>query len=117
MSLASVMSVLASVAVIALSVVAILGIREVVTAAKTLTSVAEDLRATALPLAQKVEVTVDAINVEILRVDEIIARFEDAGERVSSASGAIKDIVSSPAGVVTNVADRLRRAWKDRSRT
>lgn len=66
------------------------------------------------PLVDKIDVTVDAVNAELLRIDGIITKFEDAGERVSSASGTIHDIVNAPTEIVTGVAARVRNAWRER---
>lgn len=66
------------------------------------------------PILDKADVTIDAVNAELLRVDGIITRFEDAGERVSSATGTIHDIVNAPTELVSGVASRVRQAWRDR---
>lgn len=69
-----------------------------------------------IPLLDKADVTVDAVNAELLRIDAIITQFEDAGAKVSHASGTLSEIVNAPAEIVSEVADRVRRAWKDRKR-
>lgn len=68
------------------------------------------------PLLDKTDVTVDAVNAEILRIDAIITSVEQTSSRVSNASNTIHDIVNAPAELVTGVADRVRKAWKDRRR-
>jgi polyphosphate kinase len=40
----------------------------------------EDVRERAVPLLEKVVVTVDAVNAESLRIEGIVSRFEDVGE-------------------------------------
>lgn len=97
--------------------VAVWALREVALAAKSVQLLAEDSRERLNPLLDKADVTVDAINFELLRVDTVITRFEDASERVTSASGTISGIVNAPAEIVNDVAGRVRRAWKDRSRS
>ena len=97
--------------------VAVWALREVALAAKSVKLLAEDSRERLNPLLDKADVTVDAINFELLRVDAVITRFEDASERVTSASGTISGIVNAPAEIVNDVAGRVRRAWKDRSRS
>lgn len=89
-------------------------------AVSTLRSVrllADDVRARLIPLLEKADVTIDAANAELLRIDGAITRLEDASVRVGAVSGTLSEIVSAPAGIVTGVADRVRRAWKDRHRT
>jgi hypothetical protein len=77
---------------------------------------ADDVRVRLVPLLDKADVTVDAINAELLRLDDTITRFEDASVAVSAATGTLSEIVHAPAGIVSEVADRVRRAWKDRRR-
>lgn len=96
--------------------VAVWALREVVGAARSTKALADDSRERLVPLLEKADVTIDATNAELLRVDAIITRFEDASERVSNASGTLSGIVNAPTEIVTEVADRMRRAWKDRKR-
>jgi prophage DNA circulation protein len=81
---------------------------------KSVKALSDDVSERLLPLLEKADVTVDAANAELLRIDSAITRLEDASVRVSAVSGTLTDIVSAPAGIVTGVADRVRRAWKDR---
>lgn len=86
-------------------------------AVKTMQSVrvlSDDARTRLVPLLEKADVTVDAVNAELLRVDAIITRFEEAGERVSSASGTIHGIVNAPTELVNEMALRVRKAWRGR---
>lgn len=80
-------------------------------------SLAEDTRTRLLPLLDKADVTVDAANVELLRIDAAITRFEEASVRVGAASSTLSGMVHAPADIVTGVAERVRHAWKDRRRT
>lgn len=83
-------------------------------ASSSLKRLAEDVDASLLPLVQKADITVDALNAELLRVDMIVTRVEQVTERVSSTSHAVQDIVNAPVEMVTDVAGRVRRAWKSR---
>lgn len=88
-----------------------------VRAAGTLSSVkrlADDLDSTLIPLAEKADVTIDAINAELLRVDLIVTRVEEVTDRVTNTTHTVQDIVNAPAGMVSDVADRVRRVWKSR---
>jgi len=69
-----------------------------------------------IPLMEKADVTVDAINAELYRIDGIITHFENAGERVEAASGTISGIVNTPAELVNEFAGRMRKAFSDRKR-
>lgn len=77
-------------------------------------ALAQHLDADLPPLIDKASVTIDALNAELLRIDMIVSRVEDVTDRVSSTSNAVSDIVNAPVGVVSDVADRVRKAWKSR---
>jgi len=89
---------------------------EVARSARELRTSVREASSRLVPLLEKTDVTVDAFNAELLRADAIITQFEEAGARVSHASGTLSDIVNAPAEIVSEVADRVRRAWKDRRR-
>lgn len=108
--------VLLSVAVV-VCVFAIWALREMVATARSVRLLSDDTRERLVPLLDKVDVTVDAANVELLRVDAIITQVETASARVSHASDTLSNVVSAPGEIVNDVATRVRRAWKDRRRT
>ncbi len=114
MDLSTVMLVVLLAAASAVCGVLVWALREAVLTMRSVRALSEDTRSRLNPLLDKVDVTVDAVNAELLRIDGVITRFEDAGERVSSASGTISGIVHAPAEIVGDVALRMRRAWKDR---
>lgn len=88
--------------------------KELVETARSLRVFSDETRERLIPILDKADVTVDAANAELLRIDAAITRFEEASARVSAASGTLSDIVQAPAEIVNGVADRVRRAWKDR---
>jgi len=88
--------------------------RETVLTMRRLRALSDDTRETLVPLLEKADVTVDAANIELLRLDAVLTRFEDAGARVSAASATISEVVQTPAEMVTGVAERVRKAWKER---
>ncbi len=116
MDAVDVMRIVALAAATALSAAAVWALRETVITMRSLRRTSDELRERALPLLDKAEVTVDAVNVELLRIDSIITTVETASERVSSASGALSGIVSAPGEILSDVVGRARRAWKDRHR-
>jgi hypothetical protein len=97
--------------------VAVWALRDFVATSRSVRLTSEDLRTRLVPLIDKADVTVDALNAELLRVDGIITQFEDTSSRVNHASSAISDIVNAPAEIVSEAASRMRRAWKDRKQT
>ena len=79
-------------------------------ASRSIQSLADDLEERLIPLADKTDVTVDAINAELLRVDMILTQIEEVSDRVSSASNAVATIASVPGAAVNELSDRLRKA-------
>ena len=102
------------VAASALCGVAIWALLDMVKTSRSVRGLADDTRERIVPLLDKTDVTVDAVNAELLRVDAIITQVEQASSRVSHASETITEIVNTPAEIVNNVAGAVRRAWKDK---
>lgn len=92
--------------------VAIWALLEGVKTARSMRVLSDDLDARAIPLLEKADVAVDALNVELLRIDQIVTRAEEITERVQSTSRTVQDVANAPAEIVTDIADRVRRAWK-----
>jgi len=67
-----------------------------------------------MPLLDKVDVSVDALNAELLRIDAIVTQFEEISERVESTTRTVQDVANAPVEIVTDLADRVRRAWRGR---
>ncbi len=113
-------SVLVVIALVAATTLCCVGVWAAIELARTAREARASIGETStrlIPLLDKADVTVDAVNAELLRIDAIITQFEDAGTKVSQASGTLSEIVNAPAEIVSEVADRVRRAWKDRKRT
>ena len=98
----------------ALCAVAIWALFDMVKTSRSVRGLTDDTRERIVPLLDKADVTVDAANAELLRVDAIITQVEQASSRVSHASETITEIVNTPAEIVNNVAGAVRRAWKDK---
>lgn len=81
-------------------------------AASSLKVLADDLDARVVPLLEKADVTIDAVNAELLRVDAIVSSIEDITDRVGSTSRTVQGVANAPAEIVTDLAERVRRAWK-----
>jgi hypothetical protein len=108
-------SILLSVLLVLASVLAIAGVWALVEAVRTARSVrvlADDLDARAVPLLEKADVTVDAVNAELLRMDAVVSRIEDITDRVESTTRTVQGVASAPAELVSDIAERVRRAWK-----
>ncbi len=98
----------------ALCGVAIWALTEAVKTARSVKTLSDDLDARIIPLIDKMDVSVDAFNAELLRIDVIVTRFEEISDRVESTSRTVQDVANAPVEIVTDIADRVRRAWRTR---
>jgi uncharacterized protein YoxC len=94
--------------------VAIWALTESVKTARSARQLADHLDSQLMPLIEKADVAVDAMNVELLRIDQIVTRVEEVTDRVSDTSRAVQEVANAPAEMVNELADRVRRAWKTR---
>jgi hypothetical protein len=109
--------VLLTVLLVLASVLCVVSVWTVVQAGRTsrsLKTLADDLDSRVVPLLEKADITVDALNAELLRVDGIVSRIEEITDRVESTSRTVQGVANAPAEIVTDIADRVRRAWKRR---
>jgi hypothetical protein len=95
---------------IVLAGAALYGIYVVVTGVRDIRIAVEDVRSRLVPLLDKADITVDALNAELLRVDAIVTQAEEVGDAVSVASGIIRSPVNAAAGGIA----RLVRAFGKR---
>ena len=108
---AAVLVILAAVALIALIVV-------LVRAAKSMkhineiTSVANDEVVPALkrvdPIVDRVELTVDTLNLELLRVDSILEDVEQVTDVAGRTADTVNAITSAPTNAVASLAEKIR---------
>ena len=98
----------------ALCGVAIWALTESVKTARSLKQLADNLDVRLVPLLDKADVTVDAMNAELLRIDQIVTRVDEVTERVSDTSRTVQEVANAPAEIVNDLALRVRRAWKTR---
>ena len=96
----------------ALCCVAIWAATEGVKTARSVRRLSDDLDVRVVPLLDKADVTVDALNAELLRIDGIVSRVEEITDRVESTSRTVQGVAAAPGEIVTDIADRVRRAWK-----
>ncbi|MHB9003577.1 MAG: hypothetical protein ACYC6C_05875 [Coriobacteriia bacterium] len=103
---------IALVAATALCAVAIFGVFEAVATLRSVRRLSDDTNARLLPLLEKANVTVDAFNAELLRIDGIVTQIEEVSDRVSSTTNAVQDAVHGPIEAVSNLGARLRGVLK-----
>ena len=60
-----------------------------------------------IPLLDKADVTVDAVNAEILRVDGIVTQIEEVSGTVSSTTRVATELIRSPVSKAAEVGARL----------
>jgi hypothetical protein len=116
----STVTVLLSVLIVVAAVLCAVGIWALIEGVKTARSVrtlSDDLDARVVPLLEKTDIAVDAINAELLRIDTIVTRFEEISDRVDETSRTVQGVANAPVEIVTDFADRMRRAWKSRKGT
>lgn len=64
------------------------------------------------PLMDRLNLTMDAANLEIMRVDTILEDVGDITNTLSHAAVAVDDIAKAPASAVENVSSRVRDILK-----
>ena len=92
--------------------------RKTMDSANTMVKEAEttikEVRETTVPIIEKANVSVDAVNAELLRLDALIGAVEEAGTKAISTVGAATELAQKPVDLLNNVTDKLRRGWKER---
>lgn len=73
-----------------------------------------ELREATLPIVSKAEVTIDALNAEMLRVDGIITSLEQTSEKVAAASDTVTGLMNAPVEIATSVTDRVLSMWRQK---
>jgi hypothetical protein len=97
------------VALIVLSATGVWALIDIVSTARSTRRLVQELGETLPPLIAKAGRTLDALDVEMARVDEIVAQLEEVSDRVSSTTRAASDIVNAPVAAVVGLGDRARR--------
>lgn len=63
------------------------------------------------PLMDRASVTLDAINLEVMRLDGILGDVSAITEKGAKAANSIDDITSAPMELVSSVADKVKRRF------
>ena len=88
---------------------ALYAIRVLVLATGTILADLEEVRGRLVPLLDKADVTVDAVNAELLRIDAIVSQAEEVGDAVSTASDFVRSPVNSAAQGIARIARAFGR--------
>lgn len=113
MDLISVLLAVLIVAATVLCAVATVAVRHLGTSARSIKRLADDTHSRLTPLLDKADVTVDALNAELLRVDMLVTRFEDAADRVSQTATTLHEIANAPERIAGGIAEKVR-SWRGR---
>jgi ABC-type transporter Mla subunit MlaD len=96
-------------ALIALSGTAIWALVVVVGTARSTKRLVENLDERLPPLIEKADKTLDSVNMEMARVDDIVTQLEEVSDKVTSTTRAASEIVNAPAAAVAGLGGGLRR--------
>ena len=66
------------------------------------------------PLVERAQLTLDAVNLELMRVDEILEDATDVTSTVSDASKALDAVAKKPADMINDVTEKLHGAFSGR---
>lgn len=82
---------------IVLSIAGLYAIFVILKAVRGIGSAVEEVRVRLVPLLDKADITIDAANAELLRLDAIVTQAEEVGDAVSTASGFIRSPINTAA--------------------
>ena len=68
------------------------------------------------PLIDKADVTVDAMNAELLRVDGIVTTIEEVSDRVGETTRTVHAVTNAPKEIANAMGPQLRAAWRSAQR-
>lgn len=109
MDVADALGIALAIMTIVLVLAGIYAVRVLVLAIRSLLAAVEEIRSRLVPLLDKADVTVDAVNAELLRLDAIVTQAEEVGDAVSTASDFIRSPVSSAAEGLARLARSFRK--------
>ncbi len=113
------MQVLDTILSVLLVVLAVAGIYMVLLMVRTLKEAStfmSETRERLTPLLEKADVTVDAINAELLRLDGIVTQVEEVSGTVSSTTRVATELMRSPVNKAAEVGSKLIRTFRTRRR-
>jgi hypothetical protein len=94
---------------IGLSGTAIWALVHIVETAQSTRKFADDMDAKLVPLIEKADVTLDALNAEITKVDGIVAQIEEVSDRVGATTRGVEEALGAPVAAVSGLGSGVRR--------
>ncbi|MDO4502414.1 MAG: DUF948 domain-containing protein [Coriobacteriia bacterium] len=67
------------------------------------------------PLMDRVNLSVDALNLELMRVDTILEETGEIAKNLNTASDAVANLANAPQDAITQVSDKVRKAFSPRA--
>lgn len=86
-----------AVAALVFVLVGIYGVVVIIRTVAQIRAAVEEVRSRLVPLLDKADITIDAANAELLRLDAIVTQAEGVGDAVSTASEFIRSPVNTAA--------------------
>lgn len=109
MDVADALGIALTIITIILVIAGIYAVSVLLRAVRNLLAAVEDVRSRLVPLLDKADITVDAVNAELLRLDAIVTQAEEVGDAVSTASDFIRSPVSRAADGIARLARSFRK--------
>lgn len=113
-------SVLLTVLIIAAIAVCVVAVFALVEAFKTFRCAREFLGSVdsrLIPLLDKADVTIDAVNAELIRVDAIVTSIEEVSETVTSATNVVREATHAPSVALNRLGAKLGRSLRRRKKS
>ena len=105
----SVLRIVLYLALIVLAAFAVWGVREIVSTARSARRLADELHATLPGLIERADLTLTAVNSELVRVNGVVTQIEEVSDRVSSTTRAAQEMAEAPMAAVNGLAQGARR--------
>lgn len=109
MSAEAILRVVMYVLLIVLSGYAIWGVREVVSTARSMRRLSDEMSEKLPPLIERADATLISVNAEIVRVNGVVSQFEEVSNRVSHTARAAQEIAEAPVAAVSGIAEGARK--------
>lgn len=90
-------------------------VQEITEQVKPLIEKVDPLLTKADPLMDRVTLTVDAANLEIMRLDKILEDVGEIADTATSAVNAMDTVASTPLHMLTSASSKLRDAFKPKA--
>ena len=66
------------------------------------------------PMIERASLTIDAVNLEIMRADQILANLTDVTDAASGAVRKVSNIADAPLNLLTSATDKVRNIFTDK---